>query len=56
MTKTSIMLKGYFKIFFEISLFYNLKNTELQMQNTLYNGTDFIPFTIPKFLAEIRIA
>ncbi len=26
------------------------------MQNTLYNGTDFIPFTIPKFLAEIRIA
>ena len=27
-----------------------------QMQNTLYNGTAFIPFTIPKFLAEIRIA
>ncbi len=23
------------------------------MQNTLYNGTDFIPFSIPKFLVEI---
>lgn len=32
------------------------ENVELQMQNTLYNGTAFIPFTIPKFLAEIRIA
>ena len=52
-TPLTFIISNTFRFLFLLN---DLENEKLQMQNTLYNGTDFIPFIIPKFLVEILIA